>query len=452
MKNKIFFKELMILAVPIMIQFTITSCLNLMDSLMIGSLGDEAVAALGIANQYYFMFNLILMGIYSGGGVLISQYYGTHDMPQIKKVLGVCLSIGVCFSAISALIGHHFSTQIISIFDSNPTVVNLGSKYLMAVVVSYVFMSITFAFGISSRSIGKAYVPMGTSAVALVINIVLNYGLIFGHWGLPKLGVLGAAYATVFARFVEMVLMVSYIYISNNPLKSKAIELFGYSKTFFKTTMQTVMPVVINELCWGVGFVIYSYFYGHLGTKALASVQISNTIYSLFMILLFAVSNASCVMVGKKVGEGNDIIAKRYGDLFIKLTLGLGIIMGVLLFLLSPFILDIYKVSPEVLESTKWMLYINAILLPIRFMGVILIVGIFRGGGSSHIALKIELFTMWCIGVPICFLGAMILKLEVYQVFALVSLEEISKCFISLWIYKKNTWIKNLTDEKSLAS
>lgn len=451
MKNKKFYKELLILAIPIMIQCFITSCLNLMDSLMIGSLGDEAVAALGISNQYYLIFNLILLGIYSGGGVMISQYFGTKDFKAIKKILGICLAIGTVFTVIYASIGFAFSGNIIGLFDKNIEVINLGSSYLKVVVISYIFMTFSFAFGISSRCIGNAYMPMFTSAIALIFNIVLNYGFIFGKLGMPNLGVVGAAYATVIARFIEMVIMIGYIYLSNSPLKSNFSELYSFDRSFFDKTVKNISPVVVNELCWGLGVVIYSYIYGKLGTKAIAAVQISNTIQSLFMIILFAVSNAACVMIGKKIGEGDEKLAKNYGDNFIKLSIIIGIVMSLLLFVFSPQILSIYSVSEEVSHNALFMLYINAILLTIKFISIILIVGIFRGGGSANIALKIELITMWLVGVPVCFIGAIIFKLEVYQVFILVGLEEIAKCIISLVVYRKNTWIKNITVENKIA-
>lgn len=445
MKEKSFYKKLLIIALPIMIQYFITSCLNMMDSLMIGSLGEEAVAGLGIANQFYFIFNIMLMGTYSGAGVLISQYFGSKDMINIKKIIGISLSIGILLGVSFFITGYVFNENIIMLFDKNPLVVSLGSNYLKIVVISYVFMSFTFAFGISSRSIGQAYVPMMTSAMALLFNIILNYGLIFGKLGMPKLGVDGAAYATVISRFIEMVVMISYIYLGKSPLKSKLSELKSFDKEFFKRTFNVILPVVINEICWGLGFVIYSLMYGKLGTKAIASVQICLTLQNIFMIILFATANASCVMLGTKVGEGDLKGVKEYSSKFMRITVVLGILMGASICIFAPHILSIYKVSAEVLTSTKYLLYITGFLIPVRFIAVLLIVGILRGGGSSDIALKIELATMWGVGVPICFIGAVILKLPVYQVFAFVGIEEIVKCIGCLIVYKKGNWIKNLT-------
>jgi putative MATE family efflux protein len=439
-----FYKNLLKIAFPIMIQYFITSSLNLMDNFMIGRLGEEAVAALGIANQYFFLLNIIIMGIYSGCNVLIAQFWGKKDLMSIRKVLGISLVLGVAVSVGFTFFGRFFSEEVITIFNKNNEVINLGKNYLELVCISYVFMAISLAFGIGSRGIQKAFLPMICSACALVLNVFFNYVFIFGHFNMPAMGVRGAALATLIARVCEMILILFLIYRKDHVLKASASEMLAFNVEFFKDIMKVTVPVIINELCWGLGMVIYSVIYGNMGTKAIAAVQICMTVQNMFFIVLFAVSNAACVMVGNEIGKDDFETAKDYAKKLIKICLVLSLVMGLALATSSKFILNFYKISHEVYTSALYMLLITAFILPVRFMNVLLIVGVLRGGGDTSYVLKIELATMWLVGVPICMIGAFILKIPVYEVFFFVTIEEVVKCILSIKRYRSKKWMKNL--------
>lgn len=440
-----FYKVFITIAFPIMIQYFITSTLNFMDSVMIGTLGEEAVTALGICNQYFFLFNLIVMGIYSGCNVLIAQFWGKYDISNIKRVLGISLVLGVITSIIFLIFGRFFSTEIISIFNRSDMVISLGKDYLELVCISYVFMAVSAAYGIGSRGVQRAFMPMLCSAFALILNIFFNYVFIFGHFHMPAMGVRGAALATLIARICEMILILALIYGRKDILRASYKEMLALDKSFFQNIITAIMPVIVNELCWGLGFLIYSIIYGNMGTKPMAAVQICITVQNMFLIILFAVSNAACVMIGNEVGRDKLENVHDYSAKFIKIALMISLVMAVGLVLSSKFILSFYTVSYEVYMNTWYMLIITAIILPVRFLNVLLIVGILRGGGDASYVLKVELATMWLIGVPICAVGALLLKLDVYQVFLLVTLEEITKCLISVKRFKSGKWIKNMT-------
>ncbi|SKC46052.1 MATE family efflux transporter [Maledivibacter halophilus] len=444
MKNSSFYNTLLKIAFPIMIQYFITSSINLMDSFMIGKLGEESVAALGIANQYFFLFNIIVMGIFSGCNVLISQFWGKKDIVNIRKVLGISLVLGLSVSIIFTFAARFFSVEIISIFNKDKMVMNLGKSYLSVVSISYIFIAVSLAFGIGSRGVQKAFLPMICSSFALIVNIFFNYVLIFGKFNMPAMGVRGAAVATLIARICEMTLILILIYKRKHVLNASVKEMLEFDSGFFKDTMKVAVPVVVNEICWGLGMVIYSVIYGNMGTKAIAAVQICMTIQNMFFIILFAVSNAACVMVGNEVGKDDFEKAKDYSKKLIKICSILSLVMALALSLSSRSILSIYNVSHEVYDNALFMLLITAFILPVRFMNVLLIVGILRGGGDTSYILKIELGTMWLIGVPLCLIGAFFMKIPVYQVYFLVTLEEVVKCLISIKRYKSQKWIKNL--------
>lgn len=446
-----FYKNLFRIGFPIMIQYFITSSLNLMDSFMIGRLGEEAVAGLGIANQYFFLFNIIVMGIYSGCNVLISQFWGKKDKTNIRKVLGISLVLGVTVSIIFTFFATFFGEGVIRIFNKNNEVIYLGKSYLQLVALSYVFMAIAYAFGIGSRGVQQAFLPMLCSGIALILNVFFNYIFIFGKFGMPAMGVRGAALATLIARVFEMCLIIFLIYGRKHVLKASFSEMLDFDSKFFKDLMTVTVPVVMNELCWGFGMVIYSVIYGNMGTKAIAAVQICMTVQNMFFIILFAISNAACVMVGNEVGRDDFEKAKLYAKQLFKICLWVSLVISLALAASSKLILSFYNISYEVYYSALYMLWITALVLPIRFVNILLIVGILRGGGDTSYVLKIELATMWLVGVPICLIGAFLLNIEVHYVYFLVTIEEVVKCIFAVKRYKSRKWMRNLIENMKIA-
>ena len=452
MEKKKFYNRLLVIAIPIMIQYFISTSVNLMDSFMVGKLGDNSVAALGIANQYFFIFNLILMGINSGCGVLIAQFWGNKDVNNIKKVLGIALMSGLAASAAFVLGGILATENIIEIFTSDQAVKSIGAIYLKTVCLSYVFMAVSMAFGFASRGVEKTVIPMVSSAIALVFNIVFNYAFIFGKLGAPQMGVVGAAYATLIARAVEMMVIVFSVYLKNHTIKSSIHEMTCFDFEFLKNALKTAVPVIVNDLCWGIGMTMYSVVYGRLGTESIAAVQICMAVQNVFMTVLFAVANASSVMVGKEVGRNEYERAKYYASNFVKMSLAMSLVMGVMLYVSTPYILSIYNISSKVMHMTRYMMYVTAFAMPLKFINTLLIVGIMRGGGDAKTALAIELVTMWLIGVPICFVSAFVLNMNAEHVYALVLTEELVRVFVCMKRYNSGNWINNVTNEMRRAA
>ncbi|WP_053956777.1 MATE family efflux transporter [Inediibacterium massiliense] len=445
-QDKKFYENLYKIALPIIIQNFIASSLNMVDTMMIGRVGEIQIAAVGIANQYFFLFNLLLIGICSGCGIFISQFWGKRDTINIKKVLGIGMIAGAALSTIFTVIASCMPNQIIHIFNTDPQVILEGAKYLKIVCISYIFTAITFNFGFASRCIENTILPMVVSSFALLFNTFFNYVFIFGNFGSKAMGVEGAALATLLARIIEAGLLVGYIYFTKGVLAAKAREMFSLTKDFIKKVFDTVIPVVLNEGCWALGFVIYSVAYGRIGMQAMASVQICNTIINIFMVFIFGMSNGSVVMIGNQIGAGHEEQAKIYAKRFSLLACLAGIGLASILAISAPFILSFFKISYEVYHSALMILYINSGVLIIRVFNCILIVGILRAGGDAKTALLIEGFSMWCIGVPLAFLGAFYFKLPVHYVAALVTVEEIVKFSLGLPRLLSNKWIRNVTE------
>lgn len=442
--DKQFYKYLLVIALPTILQNFIASSLNMVDTLLIGMVGETEIAAVGIANQYYFLFNLIIIGLYGGCSVFISQFWGKKDEKNIKKVVGFGVVSGTVVALIFTIIAFIIPEKVISIFNTDPKVVHLGAMYLKTVCISYWFTAMTFNYSFASRSIHNTMLPLIVSSCALAVNTFLNYVLIFGKFGAPQLGVVGSALATVIARTLEATILIGYIYMTKGLLAGNVKELLTQSKEFVINISKTVSAVLLNDACWGLGAVVYSIAYGRIGTQAMASVQICNTISNLFMVIVFGIANASCIMVGNKIGECNKKSAKDYGKRFCYLGILIGIVIGTALWVFAPNVLSLFTVSYKVKHDALIILYVISAIMIIKTLNIILVVGILRGGGDAKFCLFTEGFTMWCIGVPLTFMGAFLWGFPIYIVVSFTAAEEIMKLIIAMHRMISYKWIKNL--------
>lgn len=444
LKDGLFYKDLGRIAAPIIIQNFISTSLNMVDTIMIGMVGETQIAAVGIANQVFLLFSMFLFGMCSGCGIFISQFWGKRDTDNIKRVVGVEVTSTLVISAIFTFAAFAFSRKIIGIFNTDPEVLLYGSRYLKIVCLSYGLTAITFCFSFALRCTEKAVYPMIVSAVALMTNTFLNYVFIFGHFGFRAMGVEGAALATVIARFIEAVLIITVVYKGNKTLAPGFKEMLLIDSCFFKRIYRTTIPVLLNEVCWGLASVVYSVAYGRIGKEAIASIQISNTIQQLFMILCFGIANASGVMIGKRIGAGNEEEGRDYAHRFAVLSIATGIFIGIMIVAGGPIILGFFNVSQRVVIDAYKIMKINSLIMPMRVFDIVIIVGILRGGGDANHAFAIEASTMWFIGVPAAFAGALLFKLPIYGVVALTTLEEIGKFIFCMYRLISDKWINNL--------
>lgn len=440
-----FLKKMLLIAVPIMLQNLVSSSLNMVDTIMIGKLGEVEIAAVGIANQYFFLFNMIILGLSAGCSVFISQYWGMKDFKNIKRIIGLGLLSAIVASIVFMISGFINPERIILIFNKDSQVMEIGGRYLSIVLFSYIFTAISLIYSFSLRSIGNTITPLIVNVIALLTNVFLNYVLIFGKFGVPALGVEGAALATLIARVIEALVIIIFVYKGKGVLAAKFSELKDLSMAFVKRSYKIIIPVLLNDLLWASASLIYSVVYGRMGIEATASVQICNTVNNMFMVVTFGMASAASIMIGKSIGEGKEDEAVDYGRKFMVVSFFVSLIIGLGLALMSPFILTLFNVSEQVRRSSLIMLYTISVIFVIRFMGLLIIVGILRGAGDARRALVIEGSTMWLIGVPLTILGAFVFKLPVHMVYGLAIIEEIVKFILGFKRLRSGKWIKNIT-------
>lgn len=444
-ENMKFYRKVFILTLPIIIQNLISSMLNMADTLMIGKLGEKELAAVGIANQYFFFFSLMLFGINAGVSMFVTQFWGKKDIESIKKMTAIGLVSGGLVSIIFMLFAFLYPKEIVGIFNKDIDLAILGSKYLVIVAISYIFTAISFTFAFSSRSIENSFLPMMVSIVALFINIVGNYVLIFGKFGFSPMGVEGAAWATVLARIIESLIIISYVYFKKMPIAAFKKHIIHLDKNFIKIALGGIIPILINEIVWGLGNIAYNIIYARLGVSAAASIQITSTIINLFMIAIFALGNAAMIIVGKEIGRGDIENGKLYAKKLYKLAVKIGIVVGLVIFIIAPVVVRFFNMPSEVLNASKIILRINSFILIFRTYNFMMIVGILRGGGDAKYGVIMQGFVMWFIGIPVVYFAAFYLKLPIYYVVAFCLVEDIVKLFFVRHRFRSGLWIKDIT-------
>lgn len=443
-KDKEFFITILTLVIPITLQNLISSSLNMVDNLMIGKLGENSIAAVGLVNQYFFIFMLCLSGINAGAGIFMSQFWGRKDTLNIRKILGLDLILSISASLIFSITAFIFPETIMKIFTKDNVVINLGVQYLEIIGITFIFTAITQAYSTALRCIGVAKPPMFASLMGVLINALLNWILIFGHFGLKPMGVVGAAIATSIARFVEMIYITIYSYKFNDIVSAKLREMISFNSDFVKSYFKTSSSVIINEIVWALGMTTYSVIYAKIGISAVASMQIATTINNMFMVLCIGLATAASIVIGNKIGANEEDRAIEYATKLGILVPLVGLVTGIGLWVSSPLIVKAFNIKEDTLRLTIIVLKIMAIFAPLRFFNVLMIVGVFRGGGDTTYSMLVQLGTVWCFAIPAGFIAAVYFKLPLNKVFFIICLEEVVKVFFEAKRLHSKKWIRNI--------
>ena len=438
--DKVFFKNLFLIIIPIIFQELLNSSVNLVDNFMIGQLGEVAITSVGLANQIFFVFNLILFGVNSGAAVFVGQYFGKGDFTGIHKVIG----LGVILSLLNALIfvsAIYFAPEfLMSLYSKDSDVIKEGINYLQIIAPAYFVIAFIMAINSALKAIRKTHFPMITTFIALLTNIALNYLFIFKL----EYGVKGAAMATLCARCVELTSQLLIVFSKKLPILTNIKNYFKFNKAFVKSYFDVCTPVILNEVFWSIGISVCNMAYKFSGTDAQSAVQITGTVQNLFTVMGVAIGGGCGILLSNVLGYGDIEKAKEYSKKCMVLTVIISSIMGVILIVLSPYIIDIFKVKNLVKDYTHKLLMIVAFGIVFKTYNYTTIVGILRSGGDTKYTAILDFSSVWFIGIPMAFLGAYFLELPIYITYAMVYSEEIVKGFFSSARVKKNKWAKSL--------
>lgn len=437
-------KQMMNLVLPIAVQQFMLALVSATDAIMLGFVDQTALSAVSLAGQIQFVLNLFVSGIAIGSGIMAAQYWGKRDSISIEKVMPVALYTNVIFGGIFTILAATVPSALMTVFTNEAALINSGAAYVRAVSFSYVICGISQVYLILLKNTGHAALSSKISSVAVIINILMNGILIFGLFGFPKLGIVGAAYATVIARMVELI----WAYVETKREDRVSIKWAGILHTdrnLNKDFWRYTTPVLGASLVWGIAFVSYSVILGHMGSDAVAANSIASIAKSMIQCVIRGVSAGAGILIGNLLGANELEKAKKYGGRITRMAIAIGVTTGLILMAISPIV---SKLAP-ITDTAKGYLQFMMLVLGFNLMGqsvnTTVLDGIFCAGGDSKFDMQGNIGAMWCFAVPLGFILAFALKAPVWVVYIIISLDEIVKLPAVYHHYKKYIWVRNIT-------
>lgn len=443
-QDKEFYKKLVSLALPIALQGLISSSLTLLDNLMVSKLGELSLTAVGLATQSFTIEWMMIFGFCSGCGTFYSQFWGVRDLKNIRKVIGIALMTCFAASLLFFIAGFFFPVQVLSLLTNSKEAAILGADYLKYAAINFVLVALTQPFLAALRVTEQTKIPMYISLSSFFVDVVFNYCLIFGNFGFPKLGVKGAAIATVIARSLELILTIYIVFIKKNIISGKIKEFFNFNWRYVKRVYSNAFATTLNELMWSSAVVAENAAFGHIGVTAYAAVQATATVMDLFQMACFSIGDASLIMVGEHIGRNELDEAKKVSYKLLKTALILSLVVGGLLIMLRKPVISLFTLTELGVFYARRLIVIRAFVIPMNLQSGILLSGTFRAGGDAKFAAITEIITMWLIAVPLAFLGAMVWKLPVYWVMIIIQVETLIKLSIMYKRYSSGKWVRNM--------
>lgn len=433
------------LALPIMIQNLINTLVNTADTFMLGFVGQSAMAAVSLANQYTFVLFCVFFGMATATSVLCAQYWGKGDSTTIERLVGLALRYGIIVSLVFTAGSFLFPRAIMQLFSATPETIEVGAQYLKVVSLSFVFMAISQVYLSALRSIGKVVFPSVVVIVSLCVNVFFNASFIFGLFGLPKLGVVGVALGTVLARVTEVILCVCFSVKSGVKISIKAI--FAKAGILNRDFLSISWPSIGNDLIWSLATTVFTVILGHLGDDIVAANAVAMMVVNIGAIAMRGFANATTIVIGQTLGANQIEQTKKYSVKLLLLTIYVALAGCIVIVALRPFILGFYagKLSPQAITYLGAMMFMTTYRMLGEGINTCLICGCFRGGGDTKFGFITDTIMMWCVAVPVMVAAAYVLKLPAIWVYFTMTLDEFEKMPVVFAHFFKFKWMKNIT-------
>lgn len=452
--DRAFYGRALSLAVPIMIQTGITNFVNMLDNLMVGSVGTETMTGVAVANQLIFIFNLCIYGAVSGAGIFTAQYFGNDDTKGIRYTFRFKLIICVIISLLFGIVVFSSGEYLLGLYlrgegsaESAALSGKIAFDYIRIMLVGIIPYALAQSYGSTLRETGRPKVPMYSGLIAVTVNLVLNYILIFGHLGAPRMGAKGAAVATVISRFVELIYVALRAHLGNKSefirgsLKSLYIPLRLVREMMYKGT-----PLLINELLWSIGIAFVNQCYSVRGLSVVAADNIAMTFFNVFSVVFFAVGSAIGIIIGQMLGSGKKDAVMDTAVKLRAFSVFTAVLVGVVFASLSGVIPKMYNTTDEVRYLAKWLMILTAAGMPIDAFAHASYFTL-RSGGKVLVTMIFDSFFVWLVSVPFAFVISRYTSIPIIPFFALSQSLNILKCILGYFYVKRGSWIKNLVSE-----
>lgn len=446
--NKLFNLTVISIAIPIMLQNLVTTSVNLVDSLMVGQLGDAAIGGVAAVNRYFIIMNFGTNGIVSAVGIFIAQYFGARNHEKMQESFRFSLIASYLIIVPFFLVAAFFPREILSFFTNDPLLIETGVHYLSKACFTFLPLGISLAISSAMRCIGEAKIPLMVSVMSVLTNTFFNYCLIFGHFGFPRLGVVGAAYATLIARLLEMGIFMLILKLGQFPFKTKISQIHHIPMDLMKQISTKAAPLCLNEILWSSGNAMILKLYGTRGSHVLSGYAITTTVSDIFFTLFAGMAIATTVLVSQQLGANHLEKAKENGYHLIGFSFCTALIFATLMFGSSFMVPILYaSASSQVLEVAVTMICVQSvgfILYTINTQNYFVV----RAGGDTLSTLIMDSGFMWAVNIPILAFIAYFTDINIYLMYVLGQSCELLKMVLSTSLLKKEKWVVNLTGKE----
>ena len=443
--DKRFYRTFFPLLIVVALQQLAALTVNLVDNIMLGRYTELALAGATLVNQIQFILFQLASGIGMGIVVLASQYWGQKRTEPIKKIISIGMKLGFLLGLIFFLLAMFLPRPVLSLFTSDQAVIEEGMRYLRIIGWTYFIFTVSNSLMYSLQSVETAMVGTVMSLSTIVINMCLNYVLIYGNFGAPELGIEGAAIATLASRIVELIIILVYVLYIDKKLKMKLRDLLQFDFTYLRDYIRVATPIVLSALLWGVAQAAQSAILGHISASVIAANSIASTIFQIFAVFGFSCSNVASVTIGKTIGEGRLDMVRSYAKTLQAIFLLIGVSFGGLMFLLKDAIVDIYTVTEETKQLSVHFLTVLSVTTVGTCYEFPVESGIIAGGGNTKYAAWMDNLFMWLFTIPSAFLSAFMFRFPPVVTFCFLKADQLLKCIPNSIVCNRFRWVRQLT-------
>lgn len=445
-KDKGFYQKLFAIAIPMAMQNLINVLVGLLDTIMLGQLGEVAMSASSLGGQPGFMFMIVNMGLTAGASVLTSQYWGRRDVENIRRTMSMTYKISFCISIFFMFLALSFPEFILSIYTNDAAVIASGAEYLKAIALTYLLSGITMSTLNILRTVGTVKISMYVYGISFFVNVFFNYCLIFGKFGFPEMGVVGAAVATVIARFVEMVIVLVYLLKVDSKIQFRLSDLKEkINKVIFRIYIQYGLPVLCNEVLWSLGSSVLSIIMGHMGKEFVAANSICGVMFQCITVATHGLNSAAGVLAGNTIGEGKYEQARKQALTLFVISIGVGFFSFAVTMLFKGPLVSFYKITPETQAIALEMLTAMAFVNIFQAVSSINMFGTLRGGGDSKFVAIMDVGSMWLLSVPLGWAAGLVFHRPAGIVYICLKATNIFECFAAAFRILSGKWVKDVT-------
>jgi len=444
-KDKMFYKVLFPMLVTVALQNLVTYSVNMADNIMLGSYGQASLSGASTVNQIFFLVQQFAISVSNALVALAAQYWAQERRDPIRTLTGVALKLGIIVCVILIALCSIIPVPILRLFTTDAAIIAEGKAYLALVVWSFLPFVVTQTLMAALRAVKTVNISFYVSVMSLVVNVCINYVLIFGKLGFPEMGVRGAAIGTLIARFLELIVVVVYLLKTDKKLALFQKGLFKKDIVLRKDYMKVYFPIMCASVLWGFSVPMQTAILGHLSGDAIAANSVATTFYQYLKVIVVAMSSTSAVMIGNAIGKGDMERIKSDARTLSCIDVGIGLILGIALVLLRRPLMTLYNLEPAAMEMASRLIVIMGFIMVGMSYQMPVSFGIIQGGGDGKFTMAVNLISTWLIVMPLSFMAAFWWKLSVEWVVVVIQSDQIFKCLPTYIHFRKYRWMKKLT-------